>query len=91
MSTPACGQNAEMKRSAATISSQLQKKSKNELLSLKIKKLLDLKLILVIFAYWVGAIIATSSYCFIIENYLVIVKVIFFMSKFCPKGKGINR
>ena len=58
---------------------------------LKDKKGVGLKVDSGDFAYWVSAIIATSSYCFIIKNYLVIVKVIFFMSKFCPKGKGTVR
>ena len=88
-----CGQSVGVKRSTATISSSssVVKQVCKLIPQLKDKKALGLKVNCSDFAYWISATNTASCNCFMIENYLVIVKVICFMDKFCLKGKGAMR
>ena len=89
-----CGQSVGVKRSTATISSSSSSVVKQVcklIPQLKDKKALGLKVNGSDFAYWISATNTASCNCFMIENYLVIVKVICFMDKFCLKGKGAMR
>ena len=54
---------------------------------LKDKKAVGLKVDCSDFAYWVSATNTASSYYFMIENYLVMVRVIFFMKNTVQRGK----